>query len=125
MSEKLWNCYLLVTCAEPFKTYIGVTVDLDRRLRQHNAEISGGAKRTTAISLHRGAKTWRRACYVGGFRGQIEALQFEWWWKHVSRTGGGDPLSRRLLGLQRLLTEEKWQHVQVVWEAESCPNLYN
>lgn len=120
---KRWNCYLLLTCASPFKSYVGVTVDLDRRLRQHNAEISGGAKRTTAVSLNRGAKTWRRVCHVEGFRGHIEALQFEWAWKHVSRTGGGDPLSRRLQGLQRLLTEEKWQHLQVIWESETCPNL--
>jgi structure-specific endonuclease subunit SLX1 len=118
-----WDCYLLVTCAAPYKTYIGVTVDLDRRLRQHNAEISGGAKRTTAISIHRGAKAWRRACHVEGFTGQIEALQFEWHWKHVSRTGGGDPLTRRLEGLQRMMAEDKWQHLQVVWESESCPNL--
>jgi len=118
----MWACYLLCTCAEPTKSYIGVTVDLDRRLRQHNAEISGGAKRTTAVSLHRGPNTWRRICHVKGFTGKIESLQFEWHWKNVSRKGG-EPLSRRLAGLQRLLSEERWQHLEVVWESELCPNL--
>jgi len=118
-----WTCYLLVTCAPPYKTYIGVTVDLNRRLRQHNGELSGGAKRTTAVSTNRGPAAWRRACHVEGFTGKIEALQFEWHFKNVSRKGGGDPLTRRLEGLQRLLAEDKWSHLQVIWESESCPFL--
>ena len=123
MEPKAWSSYLLVTCAAPYKTYIGATVNVDRRLRQHNGELSGGAKRTTAVSTNRGAATWRRACHVEGFTGRVECLRFEWHWKHVSRTGGGDPLTRRLEGLQRMLAEDKWAHVQVVWESESCPFL--
>lgn len=123
MATTAWACYLLVTCAAPYKTYIGATVNLDRRLRQHNGELSGGAKRTTAISTNRGPSAWRRACHVEGFTGQIECLQFEWHWKHVSLPHGGDPLKRRLEGLQRMLAEEKWQHVSVVWESEACPFL--
>ena len=34
-------CYMLYT--DKNQTYIGATIDPDRRLRQHNKEISGGA----------------------------------------------------------------------------------
>jgi predicted GIY-YIG superfamily endonuclease len=37
------------------KTYIGATVNLQRRLRQHNREIKGGAKYTTS---KKGLGTW-------------------------------------------------------------------
>jgi len=38
---------------EEGQTYIGATVDPDRRLRQHNKEITGGA-RATAIRVNQG-----------------------------------------------------------------------
>ena len=39
-------------------TYIGATVDLDKRLRQHNGEITGGAVMTT--SKVKKGKNWSR-----------------------------------------------------------------
>lgn len=39
-----WYVYLLA-CADG-TLYTGVTTDLDRRLRQHNGELYGGAKYT-------------------------------------------------------------------------------
>jgi hypothetical protein len=60
---------------------------------------------------------------VEGFAGQVECLQFEWHWKHASRSGGGDPLTRRLEGLQRMMAEDRWQHLNVIWESETCPFL--
>ncbi|KFK23759.1 hypothetical protein AALP_AAs62422U000100 [Arabis alpina] len=32
----------------PFKTYVGITTDFTRRLKQHNGEIRGGAKASSA-----------------------------------------------------------------------------
>lgn len=57
------------------RTYIGTTNDLERRLRQHNGEIKGGAKYTTA----RGGD-WRPMVVVRGFGmyGKTYALRFEW-----------------------------------------------
>ena len=46
-------------------TYVGATVDLNRRLRQHNKEIKGGAHATSAKVLK--GETWIRACHVEGF----------------------------------------------------------
>ena len=43
--DKTWTLYLLEN--EPkTRTYVGVTKDLKRRLRQHNKELVGGAKYT-------------------------------------------------------------------------------
>jgi predicted GIY-YIG superfamily endonuclease len=71
-------CYLLYSRNN---TYIGATVNPDHRLRQHNGEIVGGAKRTKG-------HTWKRALYVSGFPNWVAALQFEWAWK---RKGRGKP----------------------------------
>ena len=41
-------------------TYVGATVDVDRRLRQHNKEIKGGAHATG--SKVAAGKSWTRVC---------------------------------------------------------------
>ena len=69
MSTK-WYCYLLVDAAGR-RTYVGATTDVSRRLRQHNGELSGGAKRTRA---HR---PWRPLAHVEVGE-KIPALQLEW-----------------------------------------------
>jgi structure-specific endonuclease subunit SLX1 len=99
-----WAVYLLV--ADDGATYVGATVDLEHRLRQHNGQIGGGAK-ATHVRVARG-QTWRRHCYVSGFPDNHAALQFEWRWKSLSRvvqrqmaTQGLEPLERRLEALQR------------------------
>jgi len=88
-------------------TYIGATVDLDRRLRQHNKEIKGGAH-ATGMKVAAG-KSWCRVCYVSGFPDWKATLQFEWRWKQISRTLSKTikPLERRLIALQKLLTIER------------------
>lgn len=39
-----WQVYLII-CADD-SLYCGITTDLERRLRQHNGELSGGARYT-------------------------------------------------------------------------------
>ena len=46
LNKKTWFVYLL-RCANN-SLYCGVTNDIDKRLRQHNGEIVGGAKYTRA-----------------------------------------------------------------------------
>jgi predicted GIY-YIG superfamily endonuclease len=88
-------------------TYIGATIDLNRRLRQHNKEIKGGAYATT-IKVAQG-ETWRRVCYVKGFPDWRAALQFEWRWKQLSRKFSIKlpPLVRRSAALKLLLAFER------------------
>jgi len=94
-----WSVYLLFSSAG---TYVGATVDLDRRLRQHNGELSGGAKATSRC------EGWVRACHVEGFTEERSALQFEWAWKNrTKKFKSGTPLQRRFKGLLDLVTSEK------------------
>lgn len=84
-------------------TYVGATVDLDRRLRQHNGVIKGGAKLTTSR-----LGVWSRVMYVSGFPTWKSALQFEWRWKNITRrVGGGSPLVRRICALSKLLSLDR------------------
>ena len=97
--------YLLVS--DSGATYIGATVNLDRRLRQHNKEITGGAH-ATGSKVKKG-ESWIRACHVKNFPDWSSALQFEWRWKQLSRKLSRDlvPLERRLMALKNLLELER------------------
>jgi structure-specific endonuclease subunit SLX1 len=97
--------YLLVSSDNA--TYVGATVDLNRRLRQHNKEIKGGAHATGA-KVSKG-EIWTRACHVAGFPTWPAALQFEWRWKQLSRKLPPNmfPLERRMKALKELLALER------------------
>ena len=51
--------------------YVGCTTDVERRLRQHNGEIKGGAKYT---SKHR---PWKLMCTYGTYANRSEAMKAE------------------------------------------------
>jgi predicted GIY-YIG superfamily endonuclease len=116
MSEGFF-VYCLATIEQPIRTYIGATVNLQRRLRQHNKELKGGARRTSARPGE-----WYRVCYVRGFNSWQEALQFEWRWKWFSRArqgagARGKPLEGRALALEAALAwwkEQKGGELEVV-----------
>ena len=69
-------CYTIQSIRQ--NTYVGVTNDLPRRLRQHNGQLSGGAKST------RGRGPWEVAFFVRGFKDRGHALSFEWAMKHTA-----------------------------------------
>jgi structure-specific endonuclease subunit SLX1 len=99
--------YVYLLLSSDNATYVGATVDLERRLRQHNKEIKGGAHATGA-KVDKG-ETWIRACHVAGFPDWPSALQFEWRWKHISRKLPQKmyPLERRMTALKQLLELER------------------
>lgn len=83
-------------------TYAGVSPYYERRLRQHNGEIKGGAKYTTSKG-----PGWTHICLVYGFRNKIEALQFEWAVKHAPpRNKGG--IKCRIKKLYETFRKERW-----------------
>ena len=88
-------------------TYVGATVYLTKRLRQHNKEIKGGAV-ATSIKVQKGEQ-WTRICHVAGFPSWNAALQFEWRWKQLSRKLPANmrPLERRIKALQQLLALDR------------------
>ena len=126
--------YLLVSSDN--STYVGATVDLNRRLRQHNKEIKGGAH-ATGSKVDKG-ENWERACHVAGFPDWSAALQFEWRWKQISRKLSPQlfPLERRMRALKQLLALERpttkalayteWPSPpQVNLETEDATKYYN
>ena len=102
----VWYVYIIWSPAG--RTYVGKTNDVRRRLRQHNGEISGGARATS-----RGGP-WTLAATISGFRDERTALRAEWRLKHPcggsrkdARYRGG--LEPRLRGLSHILTSsDRW-----------------
>lgn len=116
-------------------TYIGATVDLDHRLRQHNREIKGGAVATSRLVLQ--GETWTRVCHVRNFPDWQACLQFEWRWKQLSRklSSKMNPMKRRLTALKELMglnqptsraiPYSEWQvPPEIIFEKEGIENLY-
>lgn len=99
--------YVYLLISSKGSSYVGATVDLDKRLRQHNKEIKGGAH-ATSIKVENG-ETWTRAAHVSNFPSWQAALQFEWRWKQLSRKLSPKllPLERRLTALKELLSFER------------------
>ena len=112
--------YLLVS--SDGATYVGATVDLDHRLRQHNKEIKGGAH-ATSIKVD-GGEIWVRAAHVSGFPDWRSALQFEWRWKQLSRKYQSKkipPLEKRMIALKELLALEKSTTLSVPYTEWASP----
>ena len=80
---KEWWAYVLVSEANG-QTYVGVTVDVERRLEQHNGALPGGAKRTTR------GRPWKLAKKHGPFLDRSEAQTIEY---ELKRRRGAERLS--------------------------------
>jgi len=87
-------------------TYVGITNNQVRRLRQHNGELVGGAKYTSA---KKGTGSWN-------FYGWIKAnddfileknrsLKLEYRVKYLSRKSKGTPIEKRLKAINLILAE--------------------
>ncbi|CAL5988898.1 Structure-specific_endonuclease subunit SLX1 [Hexamita inflata] len=85
----LFAVYCLDSLNPQFKNkcYIGYTPTPKKRIRQHNREISGGARKT---KLH---GPWRMGMFISGFPTHIAALKFEYIWTY--------PTDSRMVGCIR------------------------
>ena len=90
--------YLLENAAG--RTYVGASVDVAKRLRQHNGALCGGAAQT------RVGRPWTLHTTVAGFVTRQQALQFEFAWRRVHRTRRPRPpytVAGRCAALRHLL----------------------
>jgi structure-specific endonuclease subunit SLX1 len=65
-----WFVYVLWSPARR-RSYVGITSDPPRRLRQHNGEVRGGARAT------RGGRPWSVAALHGPYPTRSQALRVE------------------------------------------------
>lgn len=91
----MYYCYIIYSGN---RSYVGSTINLERRIRQHNGIIKGGAKST------RLRNDWKYAVIMSGFPDKINMLQCEWAIKHTKYRG----VNGRIKGLFELLQKNKW-----------------
>lgn len=123
-------CYVYFIESTHGSTYIGATTNLERRIRQHNKEIKGGAIATSNKVLN--GENWSYVCYVENFPNFNEALKFEWRWKQISRilqkkNPKLTPREKRLEALKQLLELDKPTSKAILYsEYKNKPNIiYN
>jgi len=73
---KLWTLYLLYH-EESSRTYLGVTTNVERRLRQHRGEIVGGARFTSRIQKSYPDCKWNLVATLSSFPNQSEVTRWE------------------------------------------------
>jgi predicted GIY-YIG superfamily endonuclease len=121
-----WYCYILRNCQEQYShlTYNGSTNNPVRRLRQHNEEITGGARYT-----HGRNGGWEIYALLTGFVDHRNALSCEWRIKHTNGKPGKRPtahlgMAGRIRGLNEVLKLDKWTSKCEVANADIPYTLY-
>lgn len=103
-----YYCYLIISNNH---TYIGITNDLNNRIKKHNGLIKGGAK-STRIS-----KRWLYHTVLRGFKNKSDVMRFEWYWKHQMnnnkwvKTKSG--ISNKMSRLLNLLLNDEWNYISI------------
>jgi predicted GIY-YIG superfamily endonuclease len=105
MNDSEWKVYC-IQYNNGEKTYCGATVNFERRIRQHNCEIVGGAKYTSA-AVNSGTSDWSPVFLVHGFPNRVAALQFEWALKKQSLKEKGSRIDRRIRALHSLFKKDR------------------
>ncbi|KAK2351565.1 structure-specific endonuclease subunit slx1 [Trifolium repens] len=118
-----WCVYLILSTNHPIKTYVGVTTNFPRRLKEHNGELKGGAKASRA------GRPWICACIVCGFTNRSEACVFESKWKALSKRiprknhiDNDDP-SKKSEDRSRPLLQHRQAALNKVETSLDCTNL--
>lgn len=99
--------YLLQSTSQPNRTYCGITNRRQRRIRQHNGSLVGGAKQT------RGGRPWQMYAVLEGFASKSDALKFEWSCHHPRVRQLRKPhhgREGRINCVQQLLARDPWRN---------------
>lgn len=106
------NYYYVYVITNNNKSYVGSTNNLQRRIRQHNCEIKGGAKYTTSVINSKQVNgkqennKWQYKIIIGTFDHKT-ALSFEW---HLKHGGKGWGIKKRLDSLEILRKNDKYKN---------------
>jgi structure-specific endonuclease subunit SLX1 len=121
-----WFCYILRNTQAKYShlTYNGSTNNMKRRLRQHNEEISGGARYT-----HGRGGGWEVYALLTGFIDHKNALSCEWRIKHTNGRPGKRPTNHlgvigRIRGLNEVLKCPKWTNKCTIENIDVNYRLY-
>jgi|SaaInlStandDraft_5_1057022.scaffolds.fasta_scaffold81107_1 predicted GIY-YIG superfamily endonuclease len=114
--EKNWFNYIVF---DTVKTYVGSTVDIDRRIRQHNKEIKGGAKYTAG-------GTWEYYCVIYNLYGhKNKCLSEEWQIKHATSKvkGAHSTKERRQIAVEQYIPKDPYEYKYVFFVARKFLHL--
>lgn len=93
-----YSCYIIENGRN---TYVGITNNRVKRLRQHNSEISGGAKYTSS----RGPG-WKYVCVITNLD-KITSMQLEWAIKHEHPVNASG-ITNRIRKMVSVLNKDKF-----------------
>lgn len=112
IEQNQYVCYIIKSTNINFinRTYVGSTNNINRRLKQHNRILKGGAKATGIgypYTIH---------CLITGFTDKITALKCEWLLKHPNGKKYGNSNYGNLIGRIKALNylfqhSDKWRNL--------------
>jgi putative endonuclease len=97
-NKDIYCVYLLIN-SNNNKTYIGITNNINRRIRQHNNELCGGAKYTTR-NIDNGK--WIYYGFINNLTKNL-SLSLEKKIKIKSKKCSGTPLEKRLMSIDYII----------------------
>jgi predicted GIY-YIG superfamily endonuclease len=110
--SKYYN-YILYNKEDLNKTYVGMTNNIKRRIRQHNGLLVGGAKYTSKYS----PTNWNYLLILEGCPDNINSFQCEWRFKYPNnnrkKSGKKDPVNKLNSIINLLLTADKWTNSSI------------
>lgn len=106
------------------KTYVGSTNNLNRRIRQHNGILKGGAKYTTNSIINNLEPEWKYLYYIKGFPDHQNALQAEWKLKNLQKKQIKKGVEGRLKSLIEFSKLDFWTSNSIYNNSEFEYNVY-